>query len=805
MYFMRIFLSVLLSFFVIITASSAQQAVVSGVISDSAGSEPLRFVTVRAEGTKNGVISTTGGKYLLKLKPGEYTLSFSMIGYETARHKIVLKDSVKLDVKLREAAYTTSEVVVTAEDPAVALMRRVLKRKEQQRDSIQNYSYMLYTKLVVSADSTTAGRSSSSGDTAIVSILESFSKGYFKKPDSYYNEILQRRQSANIPAGANFVTFGTNINAYEDYVQLINQEIATPFHPDAIDYYDFVLERETYDGGRTIARIKVTPATSQRKLFEGYINIDSDRAIPIEAELTPNRAVQLPFDATLTYRQRFDEFDKFIMPAGLRIYTSAEAGILWVFAPRVDINIENVAYDYEFNKPLDDEIFQRRRVESVKGSEIFDSTFWRENNVLPLRAEEIEAYAAIQQERDNPDSVLNATIIDRFFGEVTSVIRRLNQSPFTGFEDIFRYNRVHGAFLGLGLTDSLTDYTVASLKGGYGFADKRVYGEAFLKQYLDENGRFAFDAGYYRRLARRDNPYVVQAAGITSLALLFKNDYGDYYYNDGAEIGFEAGFGQLRFIRREMFARPSGFRLFFKNEFHEAAAVNEDFSVFNRSRPFRDNPAAMTGTLRSVGGEFNYKFNSWRRISDFGVQLKTEFANSSFLKSSFDFQQYQFAMVLRTPTFFLWKLSMRGLAGFSNGNTPPQRFFSLETAASSTAGEGVLRGMSVKEFYGDRYFHIAAEHNWGEIIPGLLRIPNVAAFGVEFITFGNFAWTEFSKETLKYTRTTLPTTSATSDNFYYEAGLGFNRLLLFFRFDVTARFSQVEKPRFMFTISGATP
>jgi len=802
---MQFFFSTILWLAFSVSAIYAQQGVVSGIITSSGTAQPLRFVTVRAEGTKNGTMSTTGGRYLLKLPKGEYTLSFSMVGYETFRKKIVLKDSVQLNVALQEAAFISSEVVVTAEDPAVAIMRKVLKRKKEQRSKINSYSYMLYTKFVVSADSTTAGRSSSSGDTAIISILELFSKGYFKKPDLYFNEIIQRRQSANIPPGANFVSFGTNINAYDDYVQLLNQEIATPFHLDAIDYYDFVLERETYDGERTVSRIKVNPATSQRKLFEGYINVDADRAIPIEAELTPNRAVQLPFDAKLTYRQRFDEFDKFIMPAGLRIWTSAEAGILWVFAPRVDFNIENVAYDYEFNKPLADELFERRRVESVKYAEVFDSTFWRENNVLPLRVEEVEAYNVIQQERDNPDSVLNATVIDRFFGDVTRVIQRLNRAPFTGFEDIFHYNRVHGAYLGIGLVDSLTDNTIMRGKTGYGFADKRFYGEALLKQHLDEYGRFAVDASYYRRVARRDNPYAVTAAGITSLALLFKNDYGDYYYSDGGEIGFEAGFGQLRFIRREMFARPSGFRLFFKNEFHEAAAVNEQFAVFGRGRKFRDNPAAFTGTLRSVGGEINYRFNSWRRISDFGMQLRTEFANSSLLKSSFDYQQYHFSMILRTPTFFLWKLSTRVMAGFTNGQTPPQKFFSMESAASSTAGEGVLRGMRVKEFYGDRYFHIAAEHNWGEIIPGLLRIPNVASFGIEFITFGNIGWTDFSKETRRYTQTLLPTTASTSDKFYYEAGLGFNRLLLFFRFDITARLSQVEKPRFMFTVSGATP
>lgn len=50
----------------------------------------------------------------------------------------------------------------------------------QWTDSLKNYTYMLYTKFVVSADTVTAGRNSGRNDTSIFSILESYSKGFLK-------------------------------------------------------------------------------------------------------------------------------------------------------------------------------------------------------------------------------------------------------------------------------------------------------------------------------------------------------------------------------------------------------------------------------------------------------------------------------------------------------------------------------------------------------------------------------------------------------------------------------------------------
>ncbi|MBK6418658.1 MAG: hypothetical protein IPF79_05630 [Ignavibacteria bacterium] len=60
--------------------------------------------------------------------------------------------------------------------------------------------------------------------------------------------------------------------------------------------------------------IDVAPYSNGRKAFTGTIFIDQRKNIPLEVRLTPNRAVNLPFDAKLTYRQSFVEVEGLLSP-----------------------------------------------------------------------------------------------------------------------------------------------------------------------------------------------------------------------------------------------------------------------------------------------------------------------------------------------------------------------------------------------------------------------------------------------------------------------------------------------------------
>lgn len=775
---------------------------VGGAVRDADTKVPLQAVSVWVEGTKTGTMTDRHGKYLLRLPAGVYTLVFSIIGYNKHRDTIVVqRDSVQRDISLAPADALLEEVIVTAQTPADVLMRRVLARKKRQRDSLQTYSYLLYSKFVASADTLTAGRASGNGDTSIIAILESYSRGWFALPDRYFNEIIQRRQSANIPPQANLVAFGTNINAYDNYVVILGEEIATPFHTEALSFYEFAIEREYRDNnGSTVVRIALTPSGG-RKLFSGTIDIDKTTLLPISVRLQPNKAVQLPFEAQLTYTQLFEKMaGQFVMPTGLRIESSMQADILWVLSPRLDVLVETIAYNYVFNEPVHDELFEQRRVEVAETAETLDSTFWHDQAVLPLRIEEEKAYRDIQTMRDNPDSLERTTIFDKALRPVTQTVALLARKPFTGWQDILRYNRVHGLYAGLGATADITPWLSSALRLGYGTADTRWYADGVVTLALDNLKKYTLYANGYNKLARRDSPYIVSMQAITLMSLFLKNDYGDYFYATGGEAGVEAGFGQLRFVRRDEFIRPTRLRLFFRSEDHAPAVVNTDFSVFGGSAPFRANPPALRGTLRSFGAEFNWNYHPNRRFANIGVQVQGEIAEPSLVPSSFRFQQVQSTVSLRTPTLPLWELILRFMGGWSFGDVPPQRFFSLESSSSAISNAGALNGLGVKEFYGDRFATLALQHNFGEIIPGVLRIPNIASFGIEFMLNAGIGWSQFSEQAHRYTATELASTHVSREQVYYEVGISLNKILLLFRTDVTARLSQVSSPKLFFTV-----
>lgn len=780
-----------------------------GTIKDSVTGEVLGFVTVKIKNLQIGSFSNAKGYYEINLDPGIYSVTFSMVGYKSETRQISISgNDIRLDISLKLSSIEMPQIEVIAEDPGARLMRKVIKKKLEKKDSLRTYSYNLYTKFVASTDTLTAGRTDRPADTTIITIFESHSIGFFKKPDYYYNEIVQRRQSANVPPQANYVAYGTNLNAYDDYVNILNEEIATPFHPDAVDFYDFTLVGEIEEDERKIQKIRTEPKSNFRKLFDGFVFIDEDKLGPVLVDLKPNKAVKLPFDANLTYYQTFDDVgDGFFLPRGLKIFSSLQADLFWVFSPRLDIRIETSAFDYKINIPLDNSLFTRRRVEISDFANKFDTTFWAENVVIPLRPEEEQAYSAIQSVRDNPDSLEGTNILEKLFGPVVNFLAQFNRPPFTGLEDMFRYNRVNGFTLGTGLKFQPDDKAEISIYTAYPFASRIPILEGRLKYHLDNSNLHSISLSGYKTLSRVDNPYIVKTPAITILSLLSKNDYGDYYYNTGLEFAFSTSWGQLRFLRRDVFVRPSSFSIFIRSEIHNNAVNNANFSIFNSNKYFRENPVIVEGRNNSFGFELNLNFHPYRRITNLGFHLDAEYSKPEFMGSDFDFTRIFSSFNIRTKTLPLWRIDLRMSGGIIFGDAPPQKFFSLESAVSNFATESAFRGMAVKEFYGDRYLALSMEHNFGEIIPGVFRIPNIASFGIEFITLANIGWTDFSANTQNYLRTKnikLPnSTFQTDDKLYYEAGIALNRLLLFFRFDIVARFSQRTSPKIMFSISGA--
>ena len=801
----------LLILFVALSLPVAAKEVITltGSISDSATGDPLRFVTVRVAGTKAAAISGKDGEFVLQLLDerlenaraydDELNVVVSLVGYRSDTVKAPIR-SGELDIRMVRKDLRARMVYVSAEDPGERIMRKVIERKIKQADTLDRYMYTLYTKFVAITDTNTAQRSTGLGDSTVFSILESYSKGYVDLPDKYFNEIIQRRQTANIPPQANFVAFGTNLNVFDDQLTILGEEMETPFHPDAVADYDFVLESDEND---RIVQIRCTPTTNDYKGFKGLVFIDQRDFHPLEVRLEPNDAVNLPFDPELTIRQTFTQVEGATLPEALSIVSSIDVTILWIFDARLDVDLQTFCYDYDLTTEFDDEVFEQRRVELAENVDVFDSAFWNQNMKVPLRPEETRAYVEIQQFRDNVDSI-EGGLVDNFLGPIATVYRKLGRDPFSSQNDVIRYNGIHGPYLGIGFQTRPDTVIEVRGKGGYGFNNKRLYGSVGSTWWIDKNQHWQIEGDVFSELARRDNSFLVKQPLITVTSLLFGTDYGDYYHADGWQAGFGYSWGQLRFLKVSRWARARSIRVFYREERQTNAPTTSMWSLFGDQANQRINPSIIEGTNRSINGELFLDFRPERRLERTAMYLLAEHANSEIIPTDWDFTRLDWTGFLRTRTWPLFTLDIAARVGWTWGQVPPQRFFSLESAISGIAIGSAFRVMNVKEFYGDRYASLSLAHNWGELIPGLLRIPNIASFGIEFITFGSVGYSAFRPETIDFTGTTLPTTDVTREQVYYEFGLGINRILLFLRFDVNVRLSQRVRPDWRITVTSAT-
>ncbi|MEO9891138.1 TonB-dependent receptor [Aurantibacter sp.] len=107
------------------TAVSAQNSyTISGTITDASNGETLFGASVFLKGTTNGVVTNEYGFYSLTAPKGEYTLNVSYMGYNEISKAVTLDKNQKIDFEISEFSTALEEVVVTAEEPERALLRK---------------------------------------------------------------------------------------------------------------------------------------------------------------------------------------------------------------------------------------------------------------------------------------------------------------------------------------------------------------------------------------------------------------------------------------------------------------------------------------------------------------------------------------------------------------------------------------------------------------------------------------------------------------------------------------------------------
>src|SRR5690606_7460865 len=89
----------------------------SGYIRDAADGEALIGASVYIKELQTGTISNTYGFFSLSIPEGNYTLTFSYIGYQSQTQEIELRQSKTFNIELLTEDVALEEIVISADRP----------------------------------------------------------------------------------------------------------------------------------------------------------------------------------------------------------------------------------------------------------------------------------------------------------------------------------------------------------------------------------------------------------------------------------------------------------------------------------------------------------------------------------------------------------------------------------------------------------------------------------------------------------------------------------------------------------------
>jgi outer membrane receptor protein involved in Fe transport len=101
--------------FICVIGFSQNTGTITGVLLDKdSNNQPLPFANVLIKGTKIGTNTDIDGKYTIITAPGNYTIQFSFVGYESVEVPVTVtaNETVKLDNSLGSGSYKLKDVVV---------------------------------------------------------------------------------------------------------------------------------------------------------------------------------------------------------------------------------------------------------------------------------------------------------------------------------------------------------------------------------------------------------------------------------------------------------------------------------------------------------------------------------------------------------------------------------------------------------------------------------------------------------------------------------------------------------------------
>jgi hypothetical protein len=766
-----------------ISPVKAQQTL-QGTVVDASTNEPLAAATVQIQGTYRGTITNNIGEFELSIPQFPVQLHVRYIGYNSITIDLQEFPSSELILRLQPTPVNLREVVVTGEDPAIEIMREVIRRKRIWRDALDTYTAEAYT------------RQRLENDTGIVTITESLSQAYWDKRRGTREIIKYRNQTSNIDATQNFASATGVPNFYDDDISISGFDLVGVTHPNALSFYHFKLEGFRQIDDKTVFDISVTPRRRLQPTFQGMIAVQDEDFALIEVDLRPGESVMFPppiQEFGLWYRQQFSNFGgDFWLPVDIRIDGTIKIGFPGLQFPPINFFQLSRLTNYEVNIPLPDSLYQigRRLVVDTLSIKSDQSYLSRSGMRIPLDDRESSAYSELDSTQTLEKAFKPSGAFSRFVDMGDDEER--NSGPvsqflgknFKGVSPLIGYNRVDGGRFGVKYTPPIPGKVKASVSGTYlvGVRDWDYGVGLEYNQTRRINNRrtssLKIEANYDYQTLHTFRNSMFDPIMTASKMLLAGNDYFNYYKSEAVQL------------RTSYSHRKSNTRYAVSTGSNRIQSLNK---ITNYSIPGgylqRENPLVDEGIDEFIGLQM-----SWgSEVVPFGitgtrhVEVSIIHGNE-FLSGDFNYTKYRAQIDWRFETFYKRRfmpntLDMRMIVGTSTGTLPHHTWHASDTRLGFFTPFGAFKTLGDLPIEAEHVAALFWEHNFRTIPFEALGMQGLAKKGVGIIVTGAHGYFESDSNRLM-SRSINP---SLVNGYRHEIGLSVNSIFSILRVDTAMR------------------
>ena len=312
---------------------------INGVISDKHG-EPLPFASIYIKNTTYGVSSNAFGEYFIELKPGNYTIVYSYIGFKSEEKLIILQD---IPQKINTILYKNDqnlieyEVVSNTKNKALEIIDKVKKvkndyvrksysSKEYSKNTIEKRQFKLQRKDTIEVWQLDTSKTINLKND-VLKFVESYGDFYSIEPNKKnwsfkaYQDFADTKQEQDFVIIQSFEDFG-NYNITPEYevedkyeflitlseiefdlfknnipIQIANKPIVSPLSPGSRTYYKYdYLGFFPQKDSTKIHKIQITPRFKNELLLEGVLFIEDSTFLIKSVELELSGPIQSEFN-----------------------------------------------------------------------------------------------------------------------------------------------------------------------------------------------------------------------------------------------------------------------------------------------------------------------------------------------------------------------------------------------------------------------------------------------------------------------------------------------------------------------------